>query len=110
MGNQKWNGAIPIFIINEEAKMMLIKGFISVVLFIEKIKNKIIENKKTLDANAWVKKYFREASDENKLLDFIVKGIKDNKLISSPIHTLNHDEEEILIIVPKNKVNKNNIL
>lgn len=77
---------------------------------IKKTKNIIIENNKTLEAKAWVKKYFNEASDENKLFDFIVKGIKDNKLISRPIHTLNHDEEEILINVPKNNVNKNNIL
>jgi len=70
----------------------------------------IIENNKTLDARACVRKYFKEASDENKLLDFIVKGIKDNKLISKPIHTLNHEEDEILIIVLKNKVNINNIL
>lgn len=72
--------------------------------------NKIIENNKILEAKACVKKYFKEASEENKLFNFIVKGIKDNKLISKPIQTLNHEEELILIIVPKNKVNKNNIL
>jgi hypothetical protein len=75
-----------------------------------KKENKIIENNKTLDAKAWVRKYFKEASEENKLLIFIVRGIKDNKLISKPIHTLNQEEEQILIIVPKNKVDKNNIL
>lgn len=41
---------------------------------------------------------------------FIVRGIKDNKLISRPIQTLNHEEEQILIIVPKNNVIKNNNL
>ena len=75
-----------------------------------KNENKIIENNKTLEARACVRKYFSDASEENKLFNFIVKGIKDNKLISNPIHTLNQDEEQILIIVPKNKVDKNNIL
>lgn len=75
-----------------------------------KKENKIIENNSKLEAKAWVKKYFNEASDENKLFNLIVKGIKDNKLISKPIHTLNHEDDLILIIVPKNKVIKNNIL
>lgn len=75
-----------------------------------KKENKIIENNKILEAKAWVRKYFKDASEENKLFNFMVRGIKDNKLISNPIHTLNHDEEQILIIVPKNNVDKNNIL
>lgn len=70
----------------------------------------MIENNKILDAKACVKKYFNDASEENKLLYFIVRGIKDNKLISNPIQTLNHEEEQILIIVPKNNVKKNNNL
>lgn len=69
-----------------------------------------MENNRTLDAKACVKKYFKDASEEKRLFNFIVKGIKDNKLISKPIQTLNHDDELILIIVPKNSVDKNNIL
>lgn len=42
----------------------------------------------------------REDSEENKFLEFIIRGIKDNKLISSPIHILNQEEEEIVIKVP----------
>lgn len=111
IGNQKWKGAIPIFIIKEEAKIMLILElkFNNIFHSIKK-ENKIIENNKILEAIAWVRKYFNEASEENKLFNFIVKGIKDNKLISKPIHTLNHDEDLILIIVPINNVDKNNIL
>lgn len=111
IGNQKWKGAIPVFIINEDAKIILIfeLKFRNVFHSIKK-ENKIIENNSKLDANAWVKKYFNEASEENKLFNFIVRGIKDNKLISKPIHTLNQEEEQILIIVPKNNVDKNNIL
>lgn len=60
----------------------------------------MIENKKIEEANACVKKYFNEDSDENKFFDLIIKGIKDNKLISKPIQILNQDEEEIAIKVP----------
>lgn len=70
----------------------------------------MIKKRRILDAKAWIKKYFKEASEEYRLLIFIIKGINDNKLISNPIQILNHEEEEILIIVPKIKVLKNNIL
>lgn len=71
--------------------------------------NKIL-NKKIVEAKAWVKKYFNDASEENKFFEPIIKGIKDNKLISSPIHILNHDDEEIEIRVPIIIDEKNNIL
>lgn len=57
-------------------------------------------NKNTEEANAWTKKYFKADSEENKFFDLIIKGIKDSKLISSPIHILNQEVEEIVIIVP----------
>lgn len=111
IGNQKWKGAIPVFIIKEEARIILIFELkFNIIFHSIKKENKIIENSKTLEAIAWVRKYFSEASEEKRLFNFIVKGIKDNKLISNPIQTLNHDEELILIIVPKNNVDKNNIL
>lgn len=90
--------------------MLIFELKFNIIFHSIKKENKITENNKTLDARAWVKKYFNEASEENRLFNFIVKGIKDNKLISKPIHTLNQDEEQILIIVPKNRVDKNNIL
>lgn len=65
-----------------------------------KKENKIIENNKVLEAKAWVKKYFNEASELNKLFVFIDRGIKERRLISNPIQILNHEEELILIIVP----------
>jgi hypothetical protein len=70
----------------------------------------MIENNRIEEAKAWVKKYFNLASYVYKLLDFIHKGMKDKRLISNPIHTLNQEEEEILIIVPINKEAINNIL
>lgn len=60
-----------------------------------------------VEANACVKKYFKEASVDIKLFVSIIKGIKDNKLISNPIQALNHEFEEIVIIVPLIKVVKN---
>lgn len=66
----------------------------------------IIENKRTIEAKAWVKKYFKELSVEIILLLFI-RGINDNKLISNPIQTLIQELAEILINVPiiKHKIN-----
>lgn len=71
---------------------------------------KIIENKNIEEARACVKKYFKEASEENKFFVLIIRGIKDNKLISRPIHIPNHEEEEIEINVPVINEIKNNIL
>lgn len=81
-------------------------------MFIFKFKNKyskIIENKKIEDAKAWVKKYFNEDSEENKFFDLIIKGIKDNKLISRPIHILNQEVADTVITVPRTieLINKN---
>lgn len=98
---------MPIFIIKEEAKRI----FIIKLYFKKKIKEKkMIKKSNTLEAKAWVKKYFKIASEEKRLLFFIIKGINDNKLISKPIQILNQDEEQILIKVPKNNIIKNNIL
>lgn len=70
--------------------------------------NKIVENNKIEEAKAWVKKYFSEASLDIKLLSFI-RGINDNKLISSPIQAPNHELDEIVTIVLIIKIKKNKI-
>lgn len=67
-------------------------------------------NNKTVDARACAKKYFREASVDIKLLDSFIRGINDNKLISNPIHALNHEFEEIVNNVPIIRIDKNKIL
>lgn len=77
-----------------------------------KFKNKykiIIANKKIAEAKACVRKYFKEDSEENKFFDLIIKGIKDNKLISRPIQILNQAEEDTAINVPTiiKMINKN---
>lgn len=100
-GNQKWKGADPIFINRVEFIIMEIIIFIS--NFIKVIFIKII-NKKLIDAIDWIKKYFNEASEENKFFEFEIRGIKLNKLISKPIQHPNHELEEIEIKVLKNKL------
>lgn len=59
------------------------------------------------EAKACVRKYFSEASVESKLFVSIIKGIKDSKLISSPIQAPNQELEEIEIKVPLIRVVKN---
>lgn len=61
----------------------------------------IIEKIKIVEAKACVKKYFRVASEANKLFVLIIKGIKDNKLISSPIQQPIQELAEIEIKDPK---------
>lgn len=62
------------------------------------------------EAKAWVKKYFREASLDSKLLGFVIKGIKDKRLISKPIQAPNQEFADTAIRVPLIKVIKNNNL
>lgn len=108
-GNQKWKGAAPILRRREELISMEIN-----TLFTKKelpelnIRAAIITVKsRVAEASAWVKKYFSEASVERRLFVFVIKGIKDNKLISNPIHAPNHELAETEINVPLTKVMKN---
>lgn len=108
LGNQKWKGAAPLFSNNEEHIITLLKD--ELFDWIDKGKLFkyiiIIVNNKTADPIAWIKKYLREASVDIKLLS-LIRGIKDNKLISKPIQALNQEFDETVIIVPNIKINKN---
>lgn len=107
LGNQKWKGADPIFI--NKVEFIIIGVIIFISIFINNIFIKII-NKKLIEASDWIRKYFKDASEENKFLELEIRGIKLNKLISNPIQHPNHELEEIEIIVLKNKINIKNIL
>lgn len=103
-GNQKWNGAIPSFV--QSANVIKTFG--------ERIKYTPLKRKKNMElkitreeAIAWIKKYLMAASLLFLLFSkLIIKGIKDIRLISRPIHIPNKEEEEIEIVVPKNRKNK----
>lgn len=104
LGNQKWNGTLPIFINIEEFIIIVKKLFIS-KFFINVNLIKIV-NKKFKDAIDCVRKYFNEASVENKLLELEIRGIKLKRLISNPIQHPNQEFDEIEIKVLKNKIKK----
>jgi hypothetical protein len=99
LGNQKWKGAAPIFNIIVEEIAIEIK--LKLILKVENMKNKIIKNKKIAEAIAWVKKYFKEDSEDIKFFETIIKGIKESKLISKPIQILSQEVEDTAIKVPK---------
>lgn len=63
----------------------------------------------TEEPNAWIKKYFRAASEEYWLFLEEIKGIKDIRFSSSPIQAPNQDEEEMERSVPKDREVKNKI-
>lgn len=102
LGNQKWKGAAPVFII--KADIIIIEDDISLLIvsliildFIAIIK---IDSNNTEEANACVRKYFIAASVDIRLLLAVIRGINASKLISSPIHALNHEFEDTDKIVP----------
>ena len=65
-GNQKWNGAIPIFIKRAELKLNIIEFS---MFFIKKkfFDSKIIEIRRIKEAKACDKKYFNELSEDKEL-------------------------------------------
>lgn len=67
-------------------------------------------NKKLIEASDWMRKYFKDASEENKFFELEIRGMKLSKLISRPIQHPNHELEEIEINVLKNRMNMKNIL
>lgn len=91
-GNQKWNGAAPIFVKSVEFRIIignclnsrLLNEFIFVII-------KIMENNKIVEARAWVIKYLMDDSVDIKFLVLLKRGIIDNKLISSPNHIPIHE-------------------
>lgn len=109
-GNQKWKGAAPSLVRRAEFNIIRNVEFISGAInsFVNNIK--IIENRRIIDAKAWVIKYFIADSDENIFFVDVIKGIIERRLISRPIHILNHEYEQIEIRVPIINVLKKMIL
>lgn len=108
-GNQKWKGAAPIFNIRDEL-IRIDKGVVEIIKVFGNLIDKdtrITANNKVAEAKAWVRKYFSDASLENKFRDVDIKGIKDNRLISRPIQAPNHEFADTVIKVPLIKVIRN---
>lgn len=105
LGNQKWNGAAPIFINKVKFIIIDINIFKLELLFII---NKIKKNIKLIELKDWTKKYFKEASLIKYFLILgVIKGIKNNKFISNPIQHLIHELDEIAnkVLIIKSKKN-----
>ena len=91
-GNQKWNGAIPNF-----SKMADIK--IIFTSCVDKIVHwAILDISISLDPRAWAIKYLIEASVSWFDLDWVIKGINLNMLISIAIHKKSQLELDKAII------------
>lgn len=98
-GNQKWNGAAPIF----KSKEVSMRRFI----FREDINISEAEAIIVAEPSAWIKKYFNEASDEKELLFMVIIGINDKRFNSSPIQAISHVGADIDTRIPRIKVKKN---
>ena len=100
-GNQKWNGAAPIFVRRAELRMIVGSWLYSKLLIVlVLVIIKITANKRTVEAMAWVIKYFRDDSVERIFFCLFNRGIIDRRLISSPSHIPIHEYDEIAMIVP----------
>ena len=95
-GNQKWKGAAPNF--NNSAETIRIEETSAE----NNINEPLIIMKE--DPKAWIKKYFKAASEEYRLFIVKIKGIKDIRLSSNPTQAINHDGAEMAIIAPIKRV------
>lgn len=93
-GYQKWHGAIPILISSENSKITVMLGIIwlcSHIVILLKINS--------LDPNAWVSKYFTDASVSWKIVELLIMGINEIKLSSIASQIINQFVLVIAIIV-----------
>lgn len=93
LGNQKCIGAKPAFSIN------LVINIIDLVKGREEEVRVAVRSK--AEPLAWAIKYFAAASFRFCIFECSRKGIKEYKLISSPIQMINHEWLESLRNIPK---------
>lgn len=96
--SQKCKGAAPIF--NKRDNKIIILG-IDCIINIE-----VAPAIRTVDLRAWMRKYFKAASEENEFFFERIKGINDITFNSNPIQLVNQVGEEDAIITPRIRVNK----
>lgn len=101
-GTQKWNGAIPSFIVRAiviSIDAIGLNSFIT-VHWPENIRLIITAIINNIEAVDWVRKYLVDASVARGLCFFIIMGIMASILISNPIQISSQWELIITIMVP----------
>lgn len=102
-GTQKWKGESPSFI----ARAIVIVfdviglGVFSTVHWPVSSRLMMIPNMRSMDAVAWVRKYFVDASMARGLNFFIKMGMMASIFISNPIQTISQWELISTTIVPE---------
>lgn len=77
---------------------MLFSKFFNKINLIKIIKIKLIEEM------AWIKKYFKAASEDSKFFELEIRGINLIRLISNPIQHPNQELAEMVIKVLKKRI------
>ena len=103
-GYHKWQGAIPIFISKENSRMISIVEVTCVNIHID-----ILLKINSLDPNAWINKYFTDASVSWKLFDELIIGINEIKLSSIANQIINQFELDKAIKVLTIRVDIDNM-
>lgn len=101
-GTQKWNGAIPSFIVRAIVMNIDATGLNSFITvhWPENIRLIITAIISSIEAVDWVKKYLVAASVARGLCFFIMMGMMASMFISNPIQTSSQWELIITMIVP----------
>lgn len=110
-GNQKWNGAIPIFVKSLE---FIINRYVDwrfiFVVILELFISRIIDIRMIVEAIDCTIKYLIADSADNMFFWLCISGMMDSRLISNPNHIPSQEYEEIEIIVLIMTVERNRIL
>lgn len=105
-GTQKWNGDNPSFIVRAIVIIMDAVGLISFIIDQWPVNNRLVIAAiiRSMDAVAWVRKYFVAASVDRGLCSFVNRGIMASIFISNPTQIINQCELVMTIRVPENIV------
>lgn len=102
-GTQKWNGDSPSFIVRAIVIMIDAVGLINFMIDQWPVCNRLViaAIMRSIDAVAWVRKYFVAASVDRGLCSFVNSGIMASIFISNPTQVMNQCELVITIRVPE---------
>lgn len=105
-GNQKWNGTNPSFIAIAVVNSVHAMGWFNWVMSHcpEDQALIVLENRSSVEAAAWVRKYLIAASIARGWWCFAMRGIMARVLISSPVQAIIQWLLEIVMVVPKSRL------